>query len=166
MFPAEYDRVSEVYESEEAYVHDEVANQKPLCYYVMNNNFVEEKQAIFERPDPGMMYHLKPLFIREKVDDMAINKVFIDGGATVNMMPHSLSKKMVKTNEDLRPHNMVLSKYDNKTRHNLSVMQVELSVGSIIRPTLFMVITSNANYKLLLGREQIQGIGVMPSTLH
>lgn len=87
------------------------------------------------------------MFIRAKVDGMAVNKVFIDGGATINFMPHSLFKKMGKIGEDLRPHNMVLSFYEGKTSHIMGVIQVDLSVGSISKSTLFMVITFNANYK-------------------
>lgn len=72
---------------------------------------------------------------------------------------------MGKTDEDLRPYNMVLSNYDGKTSHILDVIQVELFVGSTSRPILFMVITSNANYNLLLVREWIHGINMVPSTL-
>lgn len=46
----------------------------------MNNDVVEEQHAIFERPYPMMMYHFKPLFVRAKVDNLAVNKVFFDGG--------------------------------------------------------------------------------------
>lgn len=159
---AEHDSVSEVSEAEEDYVHDEVANKKPIFYYVMNNNVIEEQQGIFERPGLRMMYHLKPLFIREKVDNIPVNKVFIDGGATVNLVPHSLFKNMGKTDEDLGSHHMVLSNYEDKTNHILGVIQVDLSVGSTSRPPLFMVITSNANYNLLLGHEWIHEIGVVP----
>lgn len=78
VLPAEYDRVLEVSETKEDYIQDEAANQKPLCYYVMKNGFVEEQQTIFERLDPGMMYHLMPLFTRAKVDNMVVNTIFID----------------------------------------------------------------------------------------
>lgn len=121
---------------------------------------------MFKRIDLGMMYRLEPLFIRAKVDDMPVNKMFGDGGASVNLMQHSLFKKMGKTDEYLRPYNMVLSNYDGKTNNILGVTQVDLSVGSTSRPTLFMVIKSNANYNLLLGCEWIHEIGVVPSTLH
>lgn len=77
-----------------------------------------------------MMYYLKPLFIRAKVDGMAVNEVFIDGGAIVNLKSHSLFKKTGKRNEDLRPHNMVLHNYEGKTSHILGVIQVDLSAGS------------------------------------
>lgn len=101
VLPAEYDCVSEVSETDEDYIQDEAENQKPLCYYLMTNGVVEGQQAIFEKPDVGMMYHLKPLFIREMVDNMAINKVFFDGGAIVNLMSHSLFKNMGKINANL-----------------------------------------------------------------
>ena len=48
---------------------------------------VEEQHAMFEKPTSDMMYHLKPLFIRAKVDGFPVNKVFVDGGAAVNLMP-------------------------------------------------------------------------------
>lgn len=57
---------------------------------------------MFERPNPRMMYHLKPLFIRAKVDGVEVNKVFVDGGAAVNLMPYTLFRKMGKVDEDLR----------------------------------------------------------------
>lgn len=132
----------------------------------MNNGVVEEQQVVFERPDPYMMYHLKTIFIRAEVDNLVVNKVFVDGGATVNLMSYSLFKKIRKTYEDLSPHNMVLSNYESKTSNILGVVQVDISVGSTSKLTLFMVIKSNANYNLLLGREWIHGIGVVPSTLH
>ena len=54
----------------------------------MNSGIVEEQKDTFERPSLGMMYHLKSLFIMEMVDGIAVNKVFVDGGAAVNLMPH------------------------------------------------------------------------------
>lgn len=61
---------------------------------------------------------------------------------------------------------MVLSNYEGKTSSILGVIQVELALGTITRMTLFMVIKSKENFNLLLGREWIQGIGVVLSTLH
>lgn len=72
---------------------EEAANQKPLCYYVMNNGVVKEHHAIFERPNTYIMYHLKLLFTKEKVDNIGVNKQFVDGGVTVNPIPHYLLKK-------------------------------------------------------------------------
>lgn len=121
---------------------------------------------MFERPDASMMYHLKPLFIREKVDNIGINKMFVEGGETVNVMPHYLFKKIRKFKTDLRPSNIVLSNYEGKMSHILAVIQVNLVVGTLSIPTFFIVTSSNANYNLLLGREWSHGIGAVPLTLH
>ncbi|XP_050897084.1 uncharacterized protein LOC127103889 [Lathyrus oleraceus] len=52
----------------------------------MNRGVVEEQKAMFERPSPGMIYHLKPLFIKAKVDGMAMNK---------DIIKHVLSKPIL-----------------------------------------------------------------------
>lgn len=145
---------------------DEIIGGKPLCYYVMNSGVVEEQKATCERPIPLMMYHLKPLFIRAKVDEVAVNKVFIDGGATVNLMPYTLFKKMGKFDDDLQQHNMVLSNYEGKTNNMMGVVQVDLVVGTTTCSTLFMVIDSKSNFNLLLGREWIHGIRAVHSMIH
>ncbi|XP_050876769.1 uncharacterized protein LOC127080502 [Lathyrus oleraceus] len=132
----------------------------------MNSGVVEEQKATFKRPSPGMVCHLKPLFIRTKVDGIAVNKVFVDGGVMVNLMSHTLFKKMGKGDEDLRQHNMVLSNYEGKTSNIMGVVQVDLTVGTTTHSTLFMVIDSKANFNLLLGREWIHGIEAVPSTVH
>ena len=69
-----------------------------------------------------MLYHLKPLFIRVKVDGIPVNKVFADGGAAVNLMPHALFKKIWKCGSDLRPYHMVLSNYEGKATSILGVI--------------------------------------------
>lgn len=166
VLPAEYDMVYEVSETEGYFVPYEIEGGKPLCYYVMNSGVVGEQKAMFERPNPGMMYHLKPLLIRAKADEMAVNKVFVDEGVAVNLMPYTLFKKMGKADEDLRQHNMVLSNYKGKTSNIMRVVQIDLAVGTTTRSTIFMVIDSKANFNLLLGREWIHKIGVVPSTVH
>lgn len=95
-----------------------------------------------------------------------MNKIMVDGGAAVNLMLHILLAKIGKFDTDLRLHNMVLSNYKGKTGQAMRVIQVDITVGSITRPTVFMVIVSKANYNLLLGREWIHGIGVVPLSFH
>ena len=75
ILPEEYDRVLEVSENEEDFTSDEADDEKPLCYYVMNSSIVEEQKVVFEKPSPGMVYHLKLLFIRAKVDGMSMKQL-------------------------------------------------------------------------------------------
>jgi hypothetical protein len=81
-------------------------------------------------------------------------------------MPHSLLRKIGKFDTDLHTHNIVLSNYEGKTGQSMGAIQVDICVGSTVRPTLFLVVPSKANFNLLLGREWIHGVGDVPSTLH
>lgn len=113
---------------------------------------IEEYNAFFERPREGMKIHLKPLFIRVKVENTMVNKILVDEGATINLMPIFLLEKIGKFDTNLRPHNMVLSNYEGKTGQTIGLIQIDVIMRSITRPTMFMVIMSKASYNLLLGR--------------
>lgn len=127
-----------------------MVTHKLLCYYVMNDGFVNEDKDIFEIPDMHMQHHLKPLFIRAKVEHIGINEVLIDCGACINMMPHSLLRKIGKYDTYLKSNEMVLLNYKGKTSRHLGAIQVHVVIGTATQPSLFMVIPTKANYKLLL----------------
>lgn len=84
----------------------------------------------------------------------------------MNLMSHYMQKRFGKDDTDTKPHNMVLSNYEGKVRTIMGVIQVGLTVGTITRLIMFMVISSKANYNMLLGREWIHGIGAVPSSMH
>jgi len=65
--------------------------------YFVNDGSEDNQKAIFEQPDDSIRSHLKPLFVQAKVDEIGINKVLVDGGAVVNLMPQSLIKRIDKT---------------------------------------------------------------------
>jgi len=108
---------------------------------------------MFERPGFQLKSHLKPLFIQEKINNIGIKKVLVDGGDAVNLLPQSLLKKIVKSETDLKPHNVLLSNYEGKYGNSIGAIEVDLVVGSVKRSTLFLVVPSKANNNLLLGRE-------------
>ncbi|XP_050908094.1 uncharacterized protein LOC127121688 [Lathyrus oleraceus] len=143
-----------------------MVSHKSVCYYVMNNGCVEEQNAFFERPDEAMKSHLKPLSITKKVEDIPINKILMDCGATVNLILHHMLRKIGKYDTDAKPHDMVLSNYKGKVGSTLGVIQVELTVGTVSKSIIFMIVETKVNYNLLLGREWIHGVGVVPSSDH
>lgn len=135
ILPEEYNCVTEVNDSVDDVDAEEMALHKPRCYFVLNDGAVESQEEIFERPTMTMTSHLKSLLIRAKVEGVTINKVLVDCGATVNIMPHHILKKIGKYDTDVRSNNIV-----GKTKSTMGVIMVKVTVGSITRPTLFMVI--------------------------
>ncbi|XP_050878709.1 uncharacterized protein LOC127082510 [Lathyrus oleraceus] len=132
----------------------------------MNNGCLEEQNDFFERPYKAMKSHPKPFFITSKVEDIPINKILVDCSATVNLMLHHILRRIGKYDADTKPHNMVLSNYEGKVGTTLGVIQVELTVGTVTRSTMFMIVETKANYNMLLGSEWIDGVGVVPSSMH
>lgn len=68
VMPREFNQITEV-EDTDSNTKREMAAHKPVCYYVMNNGCIEEKNAFFERPGEDMKIHLKHLFINRICPD-------------------------------------------------------------------------------------------------
>ena len=71
-----------------------------FLFYVMNDGCIKEQNVVFEKLDMGKKSHLKPLFIKVKVNNVALK-----------LMPHSFIKMIGKFDTKIRPHNMVHSNY-------------------------------------------------------
>lgn len=71
----------------------------------------------------------------------------------MNLIPHTVFKKMGKCESKLQPHNMVLSSYEGNANSMLLVIQVKLDDGTTLRIMLFLVIDSKENFNLLLRQE-------------
>ncbi|MCI67801.1 hypothetical protein A2U01_0089060, partial [Trifolium medium] len=60
-----------------------------------------------------MRSYLKPLVIQAEVNgDFKVNKVWIDGGAVVNLMLESFLSKIDKSKKDLMDHNIVITDFN------------------------------------------------------
>lgn len=93
-------------------------------------------------------------------------KKILDYGATANLIPHHMLRRIGKYDTDAKPHYMVLTNYEGKVGSILGVIQFELTVGTVTRSIMFMIVETKANYNLLLGREWIYGVGAVPSSMH
>ena len=59
----------------------------------------EDESVLFERPDEVMRSHLRPLHIKIDIDGKLINRVLVNGGATINLLPEAMLAKFGKTVE-------------------------------------------------------------------
>lgn len=143
-----------------------MATHKPLCYCVMHNGSINKDKSVFERPDMLMHQHLKALYIMAQIGGVRFKIILIDCVSLINVMPHSLLMRIGKYDTNLKSNNMILSNYEGKTSRPLSVIQVDVVIGTTTRPTLFIVVPTKENYNLLFNREWIHGVGCVPSSMH
>ena len=64
------------------------------------------RQAVFDKPIKHR--HLKPLYLKGYVNGKPLTKMFVDGGAAINIMPYATFRKLGMTSEDLLKTDMVL----------------------------------------------------------
>jgi hypothetical protein len=124
------------------------------------------KYMIFTKPKESIN-HLKPLYVCGHIDRTPISRMLIDGGATINLMPYLLYRKLGKQDNELIRTNMTLSGVgSNNPIEANGVTFVELTIGAKTFADAFFVAEVEGNYSIILGRDMIHVNQCVPSTLH
>ncbi|KAH7860154.1 hypothetical protein Vadar_010012 [Vaccinium darrowii] len=67
--------------------------------------------VLFEKPDPLMTQHLRPLYIQGHLDGIPVNRILMDNGSAANLMPHFMLVKLGKGDQDLLPSSASISDF-------------------------------------------------------
>jgi hypothetical protein len=92
--------------------------------------------------------------------------MLVDGGASVNILPLSLFKKLGHVEGDLKCTNLSLSGFAGDPTKAKGIICKELMVGRKIVPTTFFVVDMKGHYNMLLRRDWIHANECVLSTLH
>ena len=95
-----------------------------------------------------------------------MNKMLVDGGASINLMPYTTFRKLGKGPGDLIETDMMLKDFGGNASKIRGTINVELTIGSKTLLTTFFVIDGKGSYSLLLGRDWIHANYCVPSTMH
>jgi hypothetical protein len=110
---------------------------------------------VIPRDEPNKYRHLKPLYISAHVEGIPVTKVFVDCGATVNILPYSLMKKLDKSKGDLIPSDVVISSFVGDKSKTIRVLPLKITVADQTRVASFYAVESSVGYNILLGRNWI-----------
>jgi predicted aspartyl protease len=73
---------------------------------------------------------LKALYLKGYINGHPVNKMLVDTGATVNIMPYSVRRRLGHSAEDLIKTNIALSDFNGQASEAQGVLNVDLTVGS------------------------------------
>ncbi|GKV53168.1 hypothetical protein SLEP1_g59706 [Rubroshorea leprosula] len=124
------------------------------------------EQIIFNKSDENVARHIKPLYISAHMDGVPVNRVLVDNGAAVNVIPSSMLRNLGKNSEDLVYTDVTISDFTGGVSKSKGVLLVALTVGSKMSMSAFFVVDSSATYNALLGRDWIHSSWCVPSSLH
>jgi hypothetical protein len=122
------------------------------------------KQDTFDKPARNR--HMRLLYLKGYVDGKPLTKMFVDGGAVVNVMPYTTFRKLGMGPGDLTPTNIILNDFAGNPSDTKGCVHVDLMIGSKTLLTTFFVIKGKGAYSLLLGRDWIHANCCIPSTMH
>ena len=95
-----------------------------------------------------------------------MNKMLVDEGASVNLMPYTTFRKLGKGPRDFIEIDMTLKDFGGNTSKTRGAINIELTIRSKTLLTTFFVIDGKGSYSLLLGRDWIHANCCIPSTMH
>jgi hypothetical protein len=91
--------------------------------------------------------------VKGRVDGQPVSKILINEGATINIMPYVMYRKLGKVDQDLTKTDMMLKDFEGNVSPAKGAVCVELTIGSKTLSTTFFVINGKGAYNLLLGRD-------------
>jgi hypothetical protein len=115
------------------------------------------KQATFDKPAKNR--HMRPLYLKGYVNGKPLIKMFVHGGAAVNVMPYTTFRKLGMGPEDLTPTSIILNDFARNPSDTKGCVHVDLMIGSKTLLMTFFVIEGKGAYSLLL--ELIAGMKVL-----
>jgi hypothetical protein len=69
----------------------------------------------FEKPRAKNYKHLKALYLKGYINDQPVNKMLVDTGAAVNIIPYSVLRRLGRSTGDLIKTNVTLSVFSGQT---------------------------------------------------
>jgi hypothetical protein len=122
------------------------------------------KQATFDKTARNR--HMRPLYLKGYVNGKPLTKIFVDGGAAVNVMPYTTFRKLGMGPGDMTPISIILNDFAGNPSDTKGCVHVDLMIGSKTLLTTFFVIEGKGVYSLLLGRDWIHANCCIPYTMH
>jgi hypothetical protein len=94
------------------------------------------KQATFDKPTKNR--HMRPLYLKGYVNGKPLTKMFVDGGAAVNVMSYTTFRKLGMGPGDLTPTSIILNDFAGNPSDTKGCVHVDLMIGSktLLTPSL------------------------------
>jgi hypothetical protein len=109
---------------------------------------------------------LKALYLKGYINGHPVNKMLVDTGAAVNIMPYLVLCWLGHSAEDLIKTNFTLSDFNGQASEAQGILNVDLTVGSKTVLTSFLIVNIKNTYTVLFGRDWIHANCCITSTMH
>ena len=89
------------------------------------DGIVKPVKVVLERPSTRMGQHLKPLYINAHFDGLPIDRVLVDGGSAINIMPQIMLRTLQRSENELIPTKMNVQGFTGVPARTKGILPVE-----------------------------------------
>ncbi len=114
----------------------------------------------------GSRIHNRPLFVTGYIKEQLVNRILIDGGSAVKILPLKVLKDLGISLDQLSHSRLMIQGFNQDGQRAIGKIRLNMLIGDIESNALFHVIDARTSYKPLLGRPWLHKYGVVPSTYH
>ncbi|KAM1944568.1 hypothetical protein ACFX15_012780 [Malus domestica] len=117
-------------------------------------HFTDEDLLLGSKP------HNRPLFVSGYVREHKVNRILVDGGSAINIMPKSTMTTIGIKADELSLSRLLIQSFNQGGQRVMGMIRVEMTIGELKSSTIFHVIDARTSYDLLLGRPWTHANGV------
>ncbi|KAK4406239.1 hypothetical protein Sango_0630400 [Sesamum angolense] len=148
-----------------------VDGNKDSCSATHGDNITSNEDTLFEKEDSsdtddcmstitftdkdlllGSKPHNRPLFIAGYVREQKVNRILIDGGSAVNILPLRILKELEIPIDELPNSRLMIQGFNQGGQRVVGIIRMQLTMEDMVSSALFHVIDAKTSYNMLLGR--------------
>ncbi|KAL0420231.1 UNVERIFIED_CONTAM: hypothetical protein Slati_3046000 [Sesamum latifolium] len=114
----------------------------------------------------GSKPHNPPLFVAGYVREQKVNRILIDGGSAVNILPLRILKELGIPTDELSNSHLMIQGFNQGGQRAVGIIRLQLTMEDMVSTALFHVINAKTSYNMLLNRPWLHENAVVPSTWH
>ncbi|KAK4403238.1 hypothetical protein Sango_1064500 [Sesamum angolense] len=164
---------------------EHVDGNKDSCNATHGDNITSNEDTLFEKEDSsdaddcmsaitftdedlflGSNPHNRPFFIAGYVREQKVNRLLIDGGSTVNILPLQIFKELEIPIDELSNSRLMIQGFNQGGQRVVDIIRMQFTMKDMVSSALFHIIDPKTSYNMLLGRPWLHENIVVPSTWH
>ncbi|KAL0458584.1 UNVERIFIED_CONTAM: hypothetical protein Slati_0485600 [Sesamum latifolium] len=114
----------------------------------------------------GSKPHNHPLFVAGYVREQKVNRILINGGSVVNILPLRILKELEIPIDELSNSRLMIQGFNQGGQRAVGIIRLQLTMEDMVSTTLFHVIYAKTSVNMLLGHPWLHENAVVPSTWH
>ncbi|KAL0286808.1 UNVERIFIED_CONTAM: hypothetical protein Sangu_2720500 [Sesamum angustifolium] len=145
---------------------DNITGNEDKLFEKENSSNADDCMSTITFTDEDLLLGSKPynhpLFVREQ----KVNRILIDGGSAVNILPLRILKELEIPIDELSNSRLMIQGFNQGGQRAVGIIRMQLTMEGMVSSALFYVIDAKTSYNILLGHPWLHENAVVPSTWH